>query len=99
LALTLEADPIAEFGMQNYALAGNLEAKGQGAIPSFQFNTHIARQGNDWRLPGFQARLGETDLSGAITVTTGGERPLITADLVSQKLDLRPFTAKPADSA
>jgi hypothetical protein len=97
LALTLEADPIAHFGAQDkpYSLAGHLETKGEGAMPPFQFSTGIAQQGNDWELSGFQARLGETDVSGAITVTTGGERPLITADLVSQKLDLRPFTTKP----
>jgi AsmA protein len=49
---------------------------------------HLLRQGNTVRYESFTGRVGTSDLSGWIQVKTGGKRPLLTADLVSNRLTL-----------
>jgi len=40
-----------------------------------------------WHYDGFGGTVGDSDLSGSASVTTGGARPFLRADLVSRKLD------------
>lgn len=49
---------------------------------------HLVRKGNTLRYDAFSARVGTSDLSGWWQVETGGKRPLLTADLVSNRLTL-----------
>jgi AsmA family protein len=41
-----------------------------------------------WRYDNLSGTVGRTDLAGAVSVTTGGPRPRLQADLVSRRLDL-----------
>ncbi|WP_417520020.1 AsmA family protein [Minwuia sp.] len=41
-----------------------------------------------WSLKGFSGRMGDSDLSGDLSIDTSGEKPDVTGDLVSRKLDL-----------
>ena len=52
--------------------------------------------GGGYRLVGLQARLGDSDLSGDVTVALGGARPRLDATLVSNRLDLKDFGVEPA---
>jgi AsmA protein len=49
---------------------------------------HLLRKGNTVRYESFTGRVGTSDLSGWLQVKTGGKRPLLTADLVSNRLTL-----------
>lgn len=49
---------------------------------------HLVRKGNTLRYDAFSGRVGTSDLSGWWQVKTGGARPLLTADLVSNQLTL-----------
>ncbi|MBE0474704.1 AsmA family protein [Rhodoferax sp.] len=49
---------------------------------------HLVRKGNTLRYDAFSGRVGSSDLSGWWQVETGGKRPLLTADLVSNRLTL-----------
>lgn len=40
-----------------------------------------------WHYDGFSGTVGDSDLAGSASVTTGGARPFLRADLVSRKLD------------
>jgi hypothetical protein len=55
--------------------------------------------GGGYRLVGLQARLGDSDLSGDVTVALGGARPRLDATLVSNRLDLKDFGVEPAAAA
>ena len=49
---------------------------------------HLVRKGNTLRYDAFSGRVGSSDLVGWWQVKTGGKRPLLTADLVSNQLTL-----------
>lgn len=49
---------------------------------------HLVRQANTVRYGPFTGRVGSSDLSGWMQVKTGGERPLLTGDLISTQLTL-----------
>ncbi len=49
---------------------------------------HLRHAGNTWRYEKFSGRIGDSDIAGTFQVDTGGERPLIEADLVSKLLDI-----------
>ena len=49
---------------------------------------HLVRKGNTLRLEAFSGRVGTSDLVGWWQVKTGGTRPLLIADLVSNQLTL-----------
>lgn len=49
---------------------------------------HLVRQGNTLRYDAFSGRVGSSDLVGWWQVKTGGKRPLLSADLVSNQLTL-----------
>jgi AsmA protein len=49
----------------------------------------LVHGGNNWRYEKFSGRIGGSDIAGAIDVTTGGKRPALVAELVSQRLDIQ----------
>ncbi len=56
--------------------------------PPYVFDGRIVREGEVWRLAPFEAKIGDSDLTGEIAYDPRGERPKITADLTSRLLDL-----------
>ncbi len=48
----------------------------------------LLRQGKSWTFRDAKGRVGESDLGGALSVVTGGERPILRANLVSDRLAL-----------
>lgn len=70
--------------------------------PPYAFDGRLTR-GRDggntiWRYDGFTGKVGDSDLSGKASVTTGGARPYLRATLVSRRLvfaDLAVFIGKP----
>ncbi|MFN4088354.1 MAG: AsmA family protein [Alphaproteobacteria bacterium] len=60
----------------------------------------LRRDGASWRYEDFTGNVGESDLAGSVAVDIGGDRPQISADLVSDKLyiaDLAPLIGVPRD--
>ena len=49
---------------------------------------HLIHSGNVWRYEKFTGRFGDSDIAGTIKVETGGPRPVLTADLSSNLLDI-----------
>jgi uncharacterized protein involved in outer membrane biogenesis len=56
--------------------------------PPYAFDGRLERDGATWHYRGFEGKVGQSDLSGSASLTTGGERPVLVADLVSKRLDL-----------
>lgn len=54
----------------------------------YTIDGRLGRQGGTWTFRDFHGRVGDSDLSGGLTVATGGERPLLRANLLSQRLAL-----------
>jgi len=52
----------------------------------YSLTGHLGREGDVWRFDGMKGKVGESDLSGAVAVDLGGERPKIIGDLNSKKL-------------
>lgn len=52
----------------------------------------------EYQIHAFDWRLGDSDLSGSGRVVWTGERPRVTGELTSEKLDLRPFQGKAVKS-
>ncbi len=59
--------------------------------PPYRFTGNISREGERWRINGFEGKLGGSDLSGDLMFTMRNERPFMDGDLISRKLDLRDF--------
>ena len=59
--------------------------------PPYRFTGKISREGERWRIKGFEGKLGGSDLSGDLMFTMRNERPFMDGDLISRKLDLRDF--------
>ena len=59
--------------------------------PPYAFDGHFTRDIEDgstvWNYRGFHGKVGDSDLSGDASLTTGGVRPFLRATLVSQRLD------------
>lgn len=56
--------------------------------PKFSAAGFLSRDGNTWRTTDLKGQMGKSDVSGTVTVVTGGERPQLEADLTSGNLDL-----------
>ncbi|PWC34024.1 AsmA family protein [Azospirillum sp. TSO35-2] len=52
----------------------------------YSIGGHLSREGGRWSFKGLNGKVGESDLAGDVAVVTGGERPMVTADLVSDRL-------------
>lgn len=58
------------------------------ATRPYAIDGRLTRQGNSWTFRDFHGRVGDSDLSGGLTLVTGDERTLLRANLVSQRLAL-----------
>ena len=56
--------------------------------PKFSVAGYLSREGDTWRTTDLKGRMGKSDVAGAVTVVTGGERPQLEASLTSTMLDL-----------
>jgi uncharacterized protein involved in outer membrane biogenesis len=48
---------------------------------------HLVRSKQTWRYEKFSGRIGDSDIAGTLQIDTGGKRPALSAELVSQLLD------------
>lgn len=80
----------------------NVTARGQDAAdlygitgvalpntPPYNLRGRLARDENTWRVAGLNGRVGSSDLAGRLSVKTGEERPLLTAQLHTNTLDFK----------
>ncbi|MDH5834671.1 AsmA family protein [Luteimonas sp. M1R5S59] len=56
--------------------------------PPYSVDGRLTRDGDTWHYTDFAGKVGQSDLAGSASITTGGERPLFKGDLVSKRLDL-----------
>jgi|SRR5690625_1458233 len=57
------------------------------STPPYHLTGRLRHEGQDWFFEDFDGIVGDSDLAGTMRVETGRERPLIIADLVSERLD------------
>ena len=60
------------------------------AIPSsppYQLDGRLKRDHERWRYEKFSGRVGDSDLAGDVEIDVAGERPRLTANLLSKRLD------------
>jgi uncharacterized protein involved in outer membrane biogenesis len=55
--------------------------------PPYALDGRFTRDGDTWKYEHFNGKVGESDLAGSASVTTGGARPFLRGDLVSKRLD------------
>jgi uncharacterized protein involved in outer membrane biogenesis len=55
--------------------------------PPYSLHGRLSRDDKIWRVAGLGGRVGDSDLAGDASVTLGGERPLLKADLTTRSLD------------
>ncbi len=55
--------------------------------PPYRLAAHLIRRGTFYRFDKAAGRIGDSDVAGMMTVETRGQRPLLTADLRSRRLD------------
>jgi uncharacterized protein involved in outer membrane biogenesis len=55
--------------------------------PPYRLSGLLQRSGERWRFSEMKGGVGDSDLSGDLALDTGGERPKVTAELVSKRLD------------
>jgi uncharacterized protein involved in outer membrane biogenesis len=58
------------------------------ATPPYRLAGRLVREGAVWRLEGFDGAMGDSDMSGDVTVDTGQKPPMLRAKLRSKLLDL-----------
>lgn len=56
--------------------------------PPYRISGRLVREKDVWSMHGFSGHVGKSDLGGDIFFDTGGDRPMLRADLVSKVLDL-----------
>ena len=54
--------------------------------PPYTLHGRLSRDVHLWRIDGLGGRVGSSDLTGALSVKTGGKRPFLTANLHSKSL-------------
>ncbi|WP_313253745.1 AsmA family protein [Stenotrophomonas acidaminiphila] len=55
--------------------------------PPYRLDGRLRRDHDTWRYDGFSGQVGDSDLAGNVRIDVGGERPRLTAELVSRRLD------------
>ncbi len=58
------------------------------ATHAYTVHGHLAHSGKSWRYEAFSGRMGKSDVAGSAQIVTGGKRPQLTAQLVSNVLDV-----------
>ena len=56
--------------------------------PPYRISGRLQHQKTEWSLKGFTGEVGTSDLGGDILFDTGGKRPMLRGEIVSQLLDL-----------
>jgi uncharacterized protein involved in outer membrane biogenesis len=72
----------------NLALLYPLTGIATPDTPPYRLLGRLGHENNIWNYQKFKGVVGDSDLAGDATFVTGGERPKLTADLVSKRLDL-----------
>ncbi|HEY6643986.1 AsmA family protein [Povalibacter sp.] len=75
--------------------------------PPYELHGKLDRKGDVWSYRAFTGKVGDSDLSGDASLDIGGERPKLTAKLVSKRLDFddlagfvgAPPSGKPGETA
>ncbi len=62
--------------------------------PFFVSGNAVALSAKSYKISDLKALIQESDLNGSLEINLAGKKPRITADLSSQKLDLRPLLSK-----
>lgn len=57
------------------------------STPPYRLDGHLSRDHQVWQYQKFNGTVGDSDLGGDVKVEVGGERPRLTANLVSKRLD------------
>lgn len=57
------------------------------STPPYKLDGRLTRKKDTWHYDDFNGVVGDSDLHGSAAVTTGRERPLLVANLVSKRLD------------
>lgn len=57
------------------------------STPPYQLDGRLKRDHQVWRYEKFSGRVGDSDLGGDVKIEVGGQRPRLTAALVSKRLD------------
>ena len=55
--------------------------------PPYSLHGRLSRDMQVWRVAGLNGRVGDSDLAGELSVTTGRDRPLLKGDLATRSLD------------
>ncbi|MDP1999841.1 MAG: AsmA family protein, partial [Rhodoferax sp.] len=58
------------------------------ATPAYATQGHLLHSANTWRYDKFSGRVGASDIAGSLLLSTGGKRPALTGELVSEVLDV-----------
>jgi AsmA family protein len=56
--------------------------------PPYNLHARLSRDTHLWKLDNIGGKVGSSDLGGSLSMKTGGVRPMLTANLHSQSLDL-----------
>jgi uncharacterized protein involved in outer membrane biogenesis len=59
------------------------------STPPYRLKGHLKHEGEVWSFSNFSGQVGGSDLSGTIRVDTEPKRPVMKADLVSNRLDFK----------
>jgi hypothetical protein len=69
--------------------------------PPYSLKGNLVREGDTWNFTKMQGRIGDSDVSGEVKVDYGPKKPVLTANLLSNKLDfddLAPLVGAPPDT-
>lgn len=61
--------------------------------PPYQLRGQLGHEGDVWSYRRFKGKVGDSDLSGDVSIDLGRERPLLTGEAVSQRLDFDDLAA------
>lgn len=61
--------------------------------PPYRLSGQLSREQRLWRVTAVGGRVGDSDMAGDLSVNTAGERPFLTADLRSKRLDFDDLAA------
>ncbi len=56
--------------------------------PPYHISGRLLHSEHEWSMQGFSGQVGKSDLGGDILFDTGGDRPMLRADVISKMLDL-----------
>ena len=58
------------------------------ATPAYTTEGHLLHSGTSWHYEKFSGRVGASDIAGSVQIDVGGRRPALSAELISNLLDL-----------